>query len=74
MAGEDERALSVLDRCDSEHARNLASLIRRLPITVLAQLPWNRSGPWDVLSQLRDPAFTLRNISFALAPLGLTHI
>lgn len=64
IAGDDDRALRVLDRCESDHARRLLALIRRRPITVLAQLPWNRCGSWDILTHLSDPAFRLLNISF----------
>ena len=31
---------------------------------MLAQLPWNRRGPWDVLTRLNDPAFRVLNVSF----------
>lgn len=64
IAGDDDRALHVLERCDGDHARRLTTMIRRKPIAVLAQLPWNRGGAWDILTHLRDPAFRLFNISF----------
>ena len=64
MAGDDERALAHLDRVGSPHARRLAVLIRRRPISVCAQLPSNRSGPWALLTALNDPAFRLFNVSF----------
>jgi Fis1-like tetratricopeptide repeat protein len=64
MAGDDDRALHGLDRCDGEHARRLAALIRRRPITILAQLPWGRTGAWDLVSHMKDPAFRLFNVSF----------
>jgi hypothetical protein len=64
ISGDDSRARHVLTRCDGEHARRLVDLIGKRPITVLAQLPWNRTGSWDILSHLKDPAFELFNISF----------
>src|SRR5262245_28778417 len=44
IAGDNDRARDVLERCQGEHARRLLELIRKRPITVLAQLPWNRRG------------------------------
>ena len=64
IAGDDERAREVLGRCEGEHARRLVSLISKRPITVLAQLPWNRRGAWDILTHLKDPVFRLLNVSF----------
>jgi len=64
IAGDDDRALHLLERCQDDHARRLVALIRRRPINVLAQLPWNRGGAWDILTNLRDPSFRLFNISF----------
>jgi hypothetical protein len=86
MAGDDDAALDGLHRLRSEHAQRLAALVRKQPITVLAQLPWNRGGSWDLLTALRDPAFRVFNISFhpddiqnrpyadvhALVPTGVT--
>lgn len=64
IAGDDERARHVLGRCQGEHARRLVDLIAKRPITVLAQMPWNRRGPWDILTHLKDPAFRVLNVSF----------
>ena len=64
IAGDDDRARQVLGRCPGAHARRLLELIAQRPITVLAQLPWNRRGAWDILTHLKDPAFRLLNISF----------
>ena len=64
ITGDDDRARDLLARCPSEHARRLTELIAKRPITVLAQLPWNRRGPWDVLTRLNDPAFRVLNVSF----------
>lgn len=62
--GDDERAIALLRGATGEHAARLLALIERQPITVLAQLPWNRSGSWNVLGEMRDPAFRLLNVSF----------
>jgi hypothetical protein len=64
IAGDDDRARHLLGRCPGEHARRLLELIAKRPITVLAQLPWNRRGPWDMLTRLNDPAFRVLNVSF----------
>jgi hypothetical protein len=64
IAGDDDRARHLLGRCSGEHARRLLELIGKRPITVLAQLPWNRRGPWDMLTRLKDPAFRVLNVSF----------
>jgi glycosyl transferase family 1 len=64
IAGDDDRARHVLRRCEGAHARRLANLIAKRPITVVAQLPWNRRGAWDILTHLKDPAFRLLNVSF----------
>src|SRR5688572_570020 len=64
IAGDDDRARHVLARCPGEHARRLAHLIAKDRITVLAQLPWNRRGSWDILTNLRDQTFQVMNVSF----------
>src|SRR5258705_4258471 len=64
MEGDDERAVALLRQATGEHAANLAGLIERRPVTVLAQLPWTRGGSWDVVGELRDPSFRLLNVSF----------
>ena len=64
ITGDDDRARDLLARCPGEHARRLLELIAKRPITVLAQLPWNRRGPWDMLTRLNDPAFRVLNVSF----------
>ena len=64
ITGDDDRARHLLARCPGEHARGLLDLIAKRPITVLAQLPWNRRGPWDMLTRLNDPAFRVLNVSF----------
>lgn len=64
MERDDERAIALLRKAQGEHARRLLDLIERRPLTVLTQLPWNRSGSWDVLGELRDDAFRVLNVSF----------
>ena len=64
MEGDDDRAVALLRNAPGEHAERLATLIQRRPLTVLSQLPWNRWGAWDLLEELRDPAFRLLNVSF----------
>ncbi len=64
ITGDDDRARELLARCPGQHAQRLLELIAKRPITVLAQLPWNRRGPWDVLTRLNDPAFRVLNVSF----------
>jgi hypothetical protein len=64
IAGDDDRARHILAGCENAHARRLADLIGRGRITILAQLPWNRRGPWDILTHLKDPVFQLLNVSF----------
>jgi len=64
IAGDDDRARSVLTRCQGAHAQRLVELTTKHPITVLAQLPWNRRGAWDILSHLKDPAFSVLNVGF----------
>lgn len=66
--GDETGAARLLARCDSEHADNLLRLIRKPRISVLTQLPWQRSfrGPHTLLhAGENDPKFRLRNISFA---------
>jgi hypothetical protein len=64
IAGDDDRARYVLTRCQGAHAQRLVELMAKRPITVLAQLPWNRRGAWDILSHLKDSAFCLLNVGF----------
>jgi hypothetical protein len=64
IAGDDDRACQVLAGCPGAHARRLLELIVKRPITVLAQLPWNRRGAWDILTHLTDPVFRILNVGF----------
>jgi hypothetical protein len=64
IAGDDDRARDVLARCPGAHAHRLLELIVKRPITILAQLPWNRRGAWDILTRLKDPVFRILNVGF----------
>jgi hypothetical protein len=68
--GNDEAAIRLLSLCHDEHARNLLALIRKPKISVLTQLPWQRSmaGPHSILhAGEKDGKFQLKNLSFAEA-------
>lgn len=70
--GDEASAVRLLSRCDNEHADNLLCLIRKPRLSVLTQLPWQRSlaGPHTLLQAGQmDPKFHLRNISFTEADL-----
>jgi hypothetical protein len=70
--GDEAAAIRLLARCDDAHADNLLRLIRKPRISVLAQLPWQRSsaGPHTLLhAGEMDPKFRIRNISFAAGDL-----
>lgn len=70
--GDETTAIALLSTCDDEYADNLLQLIRKPRISVLAQLPWQRSaiGPHTLLQAGQmDPKFEIRNISFASADL-----
>lgn len=65
MAGEEREALTLLDGVPTPYARNLAALIRKPVIRVLAQLPWTRQGAQDLLSGARSEGrFLVQNLSF----------
>jgi tetratricopeptide (TPR) repeat protein len=65
IRGDDDQAASILRKQSCEHARRLLDLIERPKIQVLAQLPWTRLAPHDLLSGVsRDPKFEVRNISY----------
>ncbi len=65
IAGDEDAAARILEQLPSQHARNLLQLIRQPKIKILAQLPWTRKAPHDLLSAAkRDSKFELRNISF----------
>jgi hypothetical protein len=66
--GNDDAAIRLLSTCTNEHARNLLALIKKPQISVLTQLPWQRStvGPHSVLlAGGMDSKFKLINLGFA---------
>jgi hypothetical protein len=65
MANEEGKAVEILKTISTAHAKNLLSLINKPKIEVLAQLPWNRSAGWDLLTAAsQDSKFQVKNISF----------
>jgi hypothetical protein len=64
LAGDEPRALELLNAVDDEHARRLAALVRKPVIHVLAQVPWVRQGTQDYLSSTAGGRFHVRNVSF----------
>ena len=71
IGGDDQRAERLLAGVPTEHAQNLRTLIARPQIVVLAQLPWNRSGPSDLVSFVEaDPKFKVLNHTFHMDDLG----
>ena len=49
LGGDEDGAARALEPIATEHARNLLALIRKPRIAVLAQLPWWRGGPQNLL-------------------------
>ncbi|HSB68397.1 MAG TPA: hypothetical protein VLT62_03570, partial [Candidatus Methylomirabilis sp.] len=65
IGGDDAAAAGGLEGLSAPHAQNLLALIHQPRIHVLAQLPWFRSGPQDLLrGAARDDKFSVRNVSF----------
>jgi radical SAM superfamily enzyme YgiQ (UPF0313 family)/tetratricopeptide (TPR) repeat protein len=65
IEGEEAAAAQILEKNPTPHARDLLALIRKPQIQVLAQLPWTRSAPHDLLTAAaRDKKFKVQNISF----------
>jgi GT2 family glycosyltransferase/glycosyltransferase involved in cell wall biosynthesis len=63
--GQDDMALRLLEGISTSHARNLLALIRKPQIQVLAQLPYTRRAPHDLLTAAaQDKKFKVQNISF----------
>jgi hypothetical protein len=63
--GDEATAARILEKIPTPHAKNLLTLIRKPQIHILAQLPWNRQPPWDLLTGAKkDCKFKIRNISF----------
>jgi len=65
MEGDETAAIRILEKISTPHAQNLLALIREPQIQVLAQLPWSRRAPHDLLTgALKDPKFKIKNIGF----------
>ncbi len=65
IGGYDKDAILLLKKLDNAHARNLLELIRKPRIRVLAQMPWQRRGPQDLIGWIGlDEKFSVTNISF----------
>ena len=63
--GDETAAMRILGKLDTPHARNLLALIRKPTIQVLAQLPWQRRPPWNLVGAIeKDPKFKVENVSF----------
>jgi hypothetical protein len=63
MAGDEAVARRLLAGLDLPQARRFLDLLDRERIQVLAQLPWLRDVPTDLLGGIRhDPRFDVRNI------------
>jgi len=63
--GDDEAAKGILNHLALPHAKNLLRLIQKDRIHVLAQLPWYRQPPHNLLdAAAKDRKFRVRNISF----------
>lgn len=62
--GNELEAARLLGSIPTQHARNLLAFIKKPVIEVLAQLPWKRHPPQDLLTpSAGDPKFRVRNIS-----------
>lgn len=65
IGGHTDKAVDLLKTCPQEHAQNLLKLVQQPKIHVLAQLPWTRTGSWDLLTAAADDKkFSIENISF----------
>lgn len=65
IQGDEDGALGVLRGVDLPHARDLAQIIARPRIQVLAQLPWIRGAATDLVAgAAADPKFEVRNVSY----------
>jgi len=70
IGGNEEAAIRLLERISTPHAQNLLRMIRKKKIRVLAQIPWRRIGPQDLLTGMAsDSKFSVENISFHPADL-----
>ena len=62
--GRDAEAQRTLAGVDLPEARRLSALLAKPRIEVLAQLPWTRGGPQNLLTAIeRDPKFRVVNVS-----------
>ena len=79
LCGDEGRSISLLEKCEGEHSRNLLRLIRKPTVTVLAQLPKLIDGAHTILSVVEnDPKFRIKNLSFddrdeSCLPYGSIH-
>ena len=63
--GDEATAIATLEKIPTPHAQNLLTLIRKPKILVLAQLPYTRLAPHDLLTAAaHDKKFKIQNISF----------
>jgi GT2 family glycosyltransferase len=63
--GQEDMSVRLLEGIPTPHARNLLALIRKPQIQVLAQLPYTRMAPHDLLTAAaQDKKFKVQNISF----------
>jgi tetratricopeptide (TPR) repeat protein len=63
--GDEATAIATLQKIPTPYAQNLLTLIRKPKIHVLAQLPWTRQAPHDLLTAAaKDNKFRIQNISF----------
>jgi tetratricopeptide (TPR) repeat protein len=63
--GDETTATQILKEIQNPHAQRLLALIRKPQIHVLAQLPWSRRPPHDLLTAAsKDSKFVIHNISF----------
>ena len=69
--GDDDSAARILetfrdsDAPCAQHARNLLAMVRKPQLHVLAQFPWTRRAPFDLLTKGQsDGRFHIDNISF----------
>ena len=65
IGGDEGAAADALRDLEGDAAASMLDLIRKPTVRVLAQLPWNRRAPHDLLSAAAaDPKFEITNISF----------
>ncbi|KPK91586.1 MAG: hypothetical protein AMJ94_06960 [Deltaproteobacteria bacterium SM23_61] len=63
--GDEATAIATLQEIRTPYGQNLLALIRKPEILILAQLPWTRLAPHDLLTAAaKDKKFKIQNISF----------